>query len=543
MKRITKGVFLLFLLMLFTGFIWTGVAGYQSTFDFFFSSFHLQPHAEKISAILTPAKFKLLQKLVVAVILILSGVFYYFDDLYKSVSFYVSELSKAFYRCMKCVFTSEGKYALILPFLASVYFAVTMPVSYDEAWTYLNFTSKGPFASASYYPAPNNHILHSLLTNATAWMPLPNLLCMRLPVIIINALTWCIGYAFLKNAFNARVAVVIVSISAMLFMSIYYSYMSRGYALISLCFICAFYAAHRIAGNKQESGKEWAVYVISGILGLYTMPSFLYPLMTLNVFLFLSDYKRFKKLSVVNLLIFITSGLMYLPVMLISGVDAIINNTYVTPIPRTQVVRQLPSFFANALQELTGIPFWIAIVLVALAVIVLMIRKEKGLMLVCSVFLVLPFLLLLLHSVIPFSRTFVYYHFLLTFIIVVPFKEQLLKLRPMYVIFVLFIIQCGLLINFYRKIQVYEEYNLTSHTVVQQIQGNKKYVCNDRLFDALLLFELKTKGYKDWQFRYYNFVEMNADTVKGADFTIIGKEVDKTLYTPARITTKYVTVY
>jgi hypothetical protein len=539
--RIAKSVFFLFLLLLVAGFIFSITLGYSSTLDFLVSCFHQQQHRENIAGLLTAGKFKLLQRLAIAIILILSGVLYYFNDIYRSISYAVVALLKTLQHNLLIVFRSEGKYALMVPLLASVYFALVMPVSYDEAWTFLNFTSNGPLVSVSYYPAPNNHILHSLLTNVSNWLPLESLLCMRIPVIFVHLLNWCIVYAFLKKQFGSRMALVTVSIASMLFMSIYYSFMSRGYGLLCLFFACAFYAAFRIA-SKQADRRDWHIYVIASVLGFYTMPSFLYPLMTMNAFILFSDIRIFGKLCVANLFIFIAAGLLYLPVIIVSGAAAIVNNTYVAPLPRTQVIKELPGFFTNAVEEITGLNAWIVLVLITGSLILQLLRKDKYLLL-CGTLLILPFALLLIHSVIPFSRTFVYYAFLLPFIIFIPFRHELHHIKPLYLWSLLILIQCGLLVHFYRKVTTYEAYNITSHQVIQQIAGNKKYVCNDRLFDALLLFELKTKAYRDYQFRYYNCVDISADTITGSDFTIVAKQVDKTLHAKPRIITKYYTVY
>ena len=60
-------------------------------------------------------------------------------------------------------FLKSNKYLLVLiiPIFASVFYALKMPVSYDEAWTFLNFTNKGFFTSITSYDDPNNHVLFS----------------------------------------------------------------------------------------------------------------------------------------------------------------------------------------------------------------------------------------------------------------------------------------------------------------------------------------------------------------------------------------------
>jgi hypothetical protein len=92
MKLIAKSVFLFFLLVLLTAFVLSITTGYQSSLHFLVSFF--QEYSEKINNSLTPGKFKLLQRFVFAVILILAGIFYYFDDLYRSMLLYIRKLFK-----------------------------------------------------------------------------------------------------------------------------------------------------------------------------------------------------------------------------------------------------------------------------------------------------------------------------------------------------------------------------------------------------------------------------------------------------------------
>lgn len=81
MKRIIKILFLLFLLLLIAAFIVSIYMGYRSIAEILTSLFH-KPY-EEITERLTPGKFKLLQRLTFAVICILCGIYYYFDDLYR----------------------------------------------------------------------------------------------------------------------------------------------------------------------------------------------------------------------------------------------------------------------------------------------------------------------------------------------------------------------------------------------------------------------------------------------------------------------------
>ena len=543
MKFIAKCIFILLLCSLVILFILSLKAGYQHSLDFFISLKGQQRNAEKLYALLPISKFHFIQKLMIGIFLAMAGALFYFNELYTKIAFYVKDFWKVIRNELAFCIQSEGKYVLLLPFLLSCFFAFWIPVSYDEAWTYLNFTSKGIFSSITYYPAPNNHILHSVITNITSFIPfVDTLLCMRISTILFNTLCWCIAYCFTTKYFNKTTALVVIGVSSMLFMSILYSYMSRGYALVSLFFITALYSAFNII-MKEEKERNWIAFGISAILGFYSMPSFLYPLLTLNALIFLADNKHLKKIITVNFYILITTGILYLPVMIISGTDALINNRYVTSIPREQVLKKLPAFFSDTLTEITGIPWIIILLLLAVAFITILVKKDKRQLLLFGIFLLSPFALLIAHSVIPFGRTFIYYHFLLCLLILIPWKEKIRKVKESYLITIILLIQGALVYNFYTKIKAYDNYSFTTQQVVRQIKGNKGYVCNDGLFDAFLLFELDSGKFKKSWMNYYNNVEMSADTIYNMDYIIINTTVDKTSHKLPKIQTKYYNVY
>jgi len=72
-----------------------------------------------------------------------------------------------------------------------VTFALTLPLSYDESFTFNEFTSKDILTSISNYPVPNNHVFHSILTNIT-WAIFSftrSEMAVRLPALLFTALS------------------------------------------------------------------------------------------------------------------------------------------------------------------------------------------------------------------------------------------------------------------------------------------------------------------------------------------------------------------
>ena len=106
---------------------------------------------------------------------------------------------------------NSGIWLLVaIPVLTSIVYAILLPVSVDEAATFLLFTNTGIMESATTYPAPNNHILHSVITNFTKHLPyLSDLFKLRISSIVVNLVTLLVLYKFVSKHFNKKLAFVL----------------------------------------------------------------------------------------------------------------------------------------------------------------------------------------------------------------------------------------------------------------------------------------------------------------------------------------------
>ncbi len=435
-------------------------------------------------------------------------------------------------------------YVLILPLLASCWYALHIPVNYDEAWTFLNFTEKSPIASLCYYPVPNNHVLHSLITNATRHLPIVDPLTkLRLSSIVINLLLWLLAFRFVQRWWQVNTALVAVAIGATLFMAVYYSFMSRGYALVCLAFVGALYA---ISAMLQQGGarrhRVW--FAVFSITGFFTMPSFLYPFLSLNAWWWWHLRAGWRQQLRTNIAIAVIVCLLYLPLVLVSGLSSLTSNPFVRPISRTQVLDSLGPFFGQVLEELSGLPPAVGLLWVVAALFFAFRRMPAVWRSFFTILLISAPVLLLVHSVIPFPRTFVYYGWVLTLLLVLPWHNQLQRIRRSVLLPVLMLIQLLFLLNFNARIAEYESYNTTFQAIIQQIAGQHSYYVNSRIFDTNLQFALKQQGYTESvRHSIYPPVPASADTLRGYDYIIIDKEFDRTIYNMPLLSDAYVNVY
>lgn len=527
MKSVFRILVVISILLLIGGFFITMFYGYKETMLFLINGIGESNRTDQILGLVSETKFLILQilflvlaALMFVMLLVLNTIVIFIKDSYtffkQNVKVLIQELR-----------TTEVKWLLVFPLASSIFFAVVMPVSYDEAWTYLQFTSKSPLSSLCYYPAPNNHVLHSLITNITRYIPfLPILFCLRISSIIVSFFTWLLCFSFFKRYYSENISLVIMGIASMLFMPIYYSYMSRGYGLVLFFFVLALYASYNII-FKGDKAKYWFVFGLSNVLGFFTMPSYLYVCIILNVLILWNNKFQLKNQFISNAFTLFLVLILYTPIIIVNGVSALTSNTFVLPISRHELIERLPLFLSTTLSEITGVHFILICILLLVSFFMLVKSKMKFELGVFVIFIVSPFLLLIIHSVIPFPRTFNYYSIVIVFLILIPFGKSIQNIK--YLLVIIVCVQFALFLNFYFNIKKYETFNISYHEINKKIVGNNSYFFSTVLFETNFLFENEIHGYKMSKAEF-NFPQVNVDvdTMSGFDYYIIDKQYDFT---------------
>lgn len=421
-----------------------------------------------------------------------------------------------------------------------------MPISYDEAWTFLHFTQHGILASASHYPAPNNHVLYSILTSLTYHLPLPDLWNLRLSVLAVSWMTLWAAYRFVRRHFDTRTALVVVAVFPVLFMGLYFSYMARGYGLLVLFFILALHAAFNIV-KLENPGRDWFWFALFSILGFYTIPSFLYPFLTLNFFILYHKRKNIWPQVAVNVAVVLAVFVLYLPIICNDGIRSITDNPYVKTVGLWQTLKTLPLYYPVTMAEITGIHWSILIVLGGFAVWRLFKIQDRFHLAFALIFVLAPFVLLLAHRVIPFARVFCYYGFVLVLVVALPFRMYFNRMNIAGLVLSLVALQYLLVLNFNRKIYSYEDRdlaaNITASRIIPKIIGSHSYLFNFTLLRTNLEFELVSQGIRGYRLESVTVPEMSADTISGYDYIIINKAFDRTLKSEAVFRTPYYNIY
>lgn len=210
----------------------------------------------------------------------------------------------------------------------SIYYIVTVPVSFDEADTWLLFISKGPVMISSFYPFPNNHIFYNWCVWFCSFLPFNTTVLLRLP--LIPALPVCIIfiYRLAKHLFNEQASLLSVAVFTFSFPVLHYSYTARGYLFILLFALITLWCLVML--HERNKKRYRLALVCSLVAGFYTVPSYLYFAVPVLVFFFVKwlveDTAKAKLLIKYAMVAAMIVFLLYTPVFLVSGTGSLLHS-------------------------------------------------------------------------------------------------------------------------------------------------------------------------------------------------------------------------
>jgi hypothetical protein len=230
-------------------------------------------------------------------------------------------------------------------------------VRFDESLTYLRYASESVWTSMSLYLEPNNHILHTIFVNLSTSAFGDALWAIRLPALIFGVLLMPMTYLVGRAFYGRSVAVIAMGFVAVSGPLIEYSVSSRGYSLVAVIFLALLLLARHL--KTRSSVTRWLCFSVLSALGFYTIPTFLYPMGVVALWLLMSivfeqiGYERRRRLIEFSMSILIgalLTTILYTPVMYVSGVDSLIANEFVVspnPLTANFSVSDVPQMFVS----------------------------------------------------------------------------------------------------------------------------------------------------------------------------------------------------
>ncbi len=400
-------------------------------------------------------------------------------------------------------------YLLLLNICIRIYYIIKFPIEYDEAWTFLQFSKNGFLTSLTYYPAPNNHILYSLFTNISFYLPFNNTINLRLPAFIISILSIILFYIVSRKLIQKNIAFLITSIFSTLNPIIFYGVSARGYSIITLAFIICFYATIMLIRNTKNSyfQTKYSTYLIFGsIIGLFTMPSFIYACLSIFSFIFIyalveKNKALFLKNIFSSIITFFLTIFLYFPLFIISGLDSVFKNRFVIPISRHEVLSKIVNHFNDTSNLFFGISLLnLMLFLIIITIYLIIKRKINFEILLCMYILISCPFIMVLHSVVPFSRTWIYIIIPTLFILGIFLNAVIENLRIYNIVYILTIAICinAIYINFNYFNETYK-YPIIANTLSNEIiqNTNKNVYSNHPLIETYLDYNFKLSKSKN----------------------------------------------
>jgi len=254
---------------------------------------------------------------------------------------------------------------------------LALPMRADESYTALNYVMV-PFLDSFSNYMPNNHVFHTVLVRAVCWLFGTGSSALRMPAFIAGTLMVPATYALGRVYYNKWVGLLSAGLVATSSHMLTYSANARGYSLVGLCFVLLAVLA---AGLCRRANRWlWIAFAAISVIGFYTIPTFLYPYATVSVWLFASILIRQKDrhsqrkllgyLITFSVLIALCTVLLYLPILMRSGVADVTANPFVASLSWKEfVARIIPTGVSTWRLFQAGVPFF-GVVLSATAFVV-----------------------------------------------------------------------------------------------------------------------------------------------------------------------------
>lgn len=250
---------------------------------------------------------------------------------------------------------------LILSIVLRIYLYFYIPPHIDELTTYFQFVDKGPIFISTFYPFPNNHFFFNHIYFLSSFLVDDILMAGRSPsmiffhLLLILLFFWVLIY--LKDKYAAFLCILLC---ALLFPSSIYAVEARGYMILSLLTLIAAFSL--LLAIETQKRQALLMFIPACVLAAYTVPVFFIPFVGMMLFGFCIAFLQRNKSLFMQLII---SGICigfgviicYLPVFMFSGLDAVIDNPFVTSLEASDFYSYIfPIVSAEMLSFLAGVP-------------------------------------------------------------------------------------------------------------------------------------------------------------------------------------------
>jgi len=326
--------------------------------------------------------------------------------------------------------------------LIRAFYLLSYPLGEDELNSYHLFASKGILYVSSYYPIPNNHVLYNTICYLANKVNHNFYWASRTPAFFISLIGTFTTYLLLLRFTNFTVAAFAIFLFCLSPYGLEYSFVGRGYFLL-FCFVSlGFFSTIGLATSQCKNRLYWFVLAASSILGIYTVPTYLYPFLSslfilAIYFLWYRQWQNITRLFLTTCLAILGVLLLYFPIFCVSGLHAVIGNNYVAPPTNNFAWNDFIPYYHYIEGIIIGqerVGLWIDLAAVVLLALIYYTANYKSTFSIAPLllsYLFTPFVITAIQRVFAPARTLsyrVFFIYILLGIIYNSFQSSILKL-------------------------------------------------------------------------------------------------------------------
>jgi hypothetical protein len=294
---------------------------------------------------------------------------------------------------------------------------LAQPMRYDEAFTWDEYAGRPVYVIVSKYDLPNNHVFHSLCVHAVCGVLGDAPWAIRLTAFVAGVLMVPAAYAAARALYDRATGLLCASLVAGSSILVEYSTNARGYTLLALTFLLLIRLGCALLANKSMLG--WGLFGLLGALGLWTVPTMLFPYGAVVLWLSVCSlrgpetHRTYGKTFLLWLggscvLAAFLTAILYTPVLLVSGVKALTANQYVAPADGRWWT-QLPAVLASTWgQWQRDVPILLAVILGAGGLVVAVFRPTSRAALLVWITLAWSAAVVAVQRVVPYERVWLF---------------------------------------------------------------------------------------------------------------------------------------
>ena len=213
---------------------------------------------------------------------------------------------------------------------------INQPMRFDEAGTFLNSATRPALIALSYYATPNNHLFHTLLVRISCLIFGEAAWVIRLPAFICGTVLIPTVYAVARRLGHKYAALLAAALTAVSSPLIEFSTNARGYSIVVFIFFCLLLLGFYL--KRGVNAAAWFMFSGLAALAVYTIPAALYPVGVVTGWLAFEILSNKDSRRLLRLKGLITAAalagaftiVLYLPVLIVSGWQALAGNEFVT---------------------------------------------------------------------------------------------------------------------------------------------------------------------------------------------------------------------